>query len=684
MSNPKVSIDELSVSTIRLLSVDMVQKANSGHPGLPLGAAPMAYVLWSRFLRFNPQDPKWPNRDRFVLSAGHGSALLYSLLHLYGYDLSLDDLKQFRQLDSRTPGHPESHMTAGVEVTTGPLGQGFANGLGMAMSEAHLGAIYNKEGHAPVQDHYTYVLVSDGDLMEGIASEAASLAGHLQLSKMIYLYDDNKISLDGPTSFAYTENPMKRFDAYYWHTQHVQDGNSLDEIEKAIRVAQSVKDRPSIIAVRTIIGFGSPLAGTSKSHGSPLGADNVKATKTFYGFDPEQSFQVPAEVYEHLRQPGLRGAELQKQWEADFAAYAEIFKDEANMFKLSFEGKLPEGWDKDLPVYTPADGELATRQASGKALDAIKKAVPFMFGGSADLASSNEMDKSGDDSFQPLHLERRNVWFGVREHAMGAAMNGIAHHGGLRTYGGTFLTFSDYMRAAIRLTALAESTATFVFTHDSIGLGEDGPTHQPVEQVLALRIIPNIVVLRPADANESTEAWRIAMTTPKSPVVLIFSRQKLPILDQTKLGSAREGVAKGAYVLSEANGGQPNIILIATGSEVALAMEAQKVLEQDGTPTRVVSMPSWELFEHQDKTYREKVLPPTVRKRLAIEAGSPIGWHKYTTDEGGIIAMNRFGASAPAELLFEKFGFTVANVVKRAKAVLAGQLEEEEKKEVLL
>ena len=684
MSNPKVSIDELSVSTIRLLSVDMVQKANSGHPGLPLGAAPMAYVLWSRFLRFNPQDPKWPNRDRFVLSAGHGSALLYSLLHLYGYDLSLDDLKQFRQLDSRTPGHPESHMTAGVEVTTGPLGQGFANGLGMAMSEAHLGAIYNKEGHAPVQDHYTYVLVSDGDLMEGIASEAASLAGHLQLSKMIYLYDDNKISLDGPTSFAYTENPMKRFDAYYWHTQHVQDGNSLDEIEKAIRVAQSVKDRPSIIAVRTIIGFGSPLAGTSKSHGSPLGADNVKATKTFYGFDPEQSFQVPAEVYEHLRQPGLRGAELQKQWEADFAAYAETFKDEANMFKLSFEDKLPEDWDKDLPVYTPADGELATRQASGKALDVIKKAVPFMFGGSADLASSNEMDKSGDDSFQPLHLERRNVWFGVREHAMGAAMNGIAHHGGLRTYGGTFLTFSDYMRAAIRLTALAESTATFVFTHDSIGLGEDGPTHQPVEQVLALRTIPNIVVLRPADANESTEAWRIAMTTPKSPVVLIFSRQKLPILDQTKLGSAREGVAKGAYILSEANGGQPNIILIATGSEVALAMEAQKVLEQDGTPTRVVSMPSWELFEHQDKTYREKVLPPTVRKRLAIEAGSPIGWHKYTTDEGGIIAMNRFGASAPAELLFEKFGFTVANVVKRAKAVLAGQLEEEEKKEVLL
>jgi transketolase len=686
MSNPQVSIDELSVNTIRLLSVDMVQKANSGHPGLPLGAAPMAYVLFSRFLRFNPQDPKWPNRDRFVLSAGHGSALLYSLLHLYGYDLSLEDLKNFRQMGSKTPGHPESHITPGVEVTTGPLGQGFANGLGMAMGEEFLAATYNKDGY-PVQDHYTYSIVSDGDLMEGIASEAASLAGHLQLGKMIYLYDDNNISLDGPTSLSYTENPMMRFEAYGWHTQIVQDGNSLDEIEAAIKAAQLVKDKPSIIAVRTIIGFGSPLAGTNKSHGSPLGPDNVKVTKKFYGFDPEQSFQVPAEVYEHLRQAGQKGAELQQQWNTQFDAYTQEYAKEAEQFKLSFEGKLPEGWDADLPVYTPADGELATRQASGKALTAIKKAVPFLFGGSADLASSNEMDKSGADSFQPAHYQNSNVWWGVREHAMGAAMNGIAHHGGLRTYGGTFLTFSDYMRAAIRLTALAESTATFVFTHDSIGLGEDGPTHQPVEQVLALRTIPNIVVLRPADANESTEAWRIAMTTPKSPVVLVFSRQKLPILDQTKLGSAREGVRKGAYILNEAQGGAPQLILIATGSEVALIMEAQKVLQQEGTPTRVVSMPSWELFEHQDKAYREQVLPPTVRKRLAVEAGSPIGWHKYTTDEGGIIAMNRFGESAPAEELFEKFGFTVANVVKRAKGVLAGQPEdegqEEEKKQIV-
>ena len=683
MSNPQVSIDELSVSTIRLLAVDMVQKANSGHPGLPLGAAPMAYVLWSRFLRFNPQAPKWPNRDRFVLSAGHGSALLYSLLHLYGYDLSLDDLKQFRQLGSRTPGHPESHITPGIEVTTGPLGQGFANGVGMAMSEAHLGAMYNRPGYEGIQDHYTYCLVSDGDLMEGIASEAASLAGHLQLGKMIYLYDDNKISLDGPTSFAYTENAMQRFDAYYWHVQHVQDGNSLDEIENAIRVAQSVKDRPSIIAVRTIIGFGSPLAGTSKSHGSPLGPDNVKITKKFYGFDPEATFQVPQEVYDHLREAGQRGAELQKEWDAQFAEYEQAHPTEAQQFHVSFKGELPEGWDKNLPVYTPADGELATRQASGKALDAIKKSVPFMFGGSADLASSNEMDKSGDDSFQPLHYERSNIWFGVREHAMGGIMNGIAHHAGLRTYGGTFLTFSEYMRASIRLTALAESAATFVYTHDSIGLGEDGPTHQPIEQVASLRTMPNIVVLRPGDANETTEAWRIAMTTPKSPVCLILSRQKLPIFDQSKMGSAREGVAKGAYILSEANGGKPEFIIIATGSEVALALQGQKALQEAGTPTRVVSFPSWELFEKQPKSYREQVLPPAVRKRLSIEAGSPMGWAKYVTDEGASISMNRFGESAPAEELFKKFGFTVDNVVKYARHILAGEPVEDEKKEVV-
>jgi transketolase len=683
MPNPAVSIDQLSIDTIRLLSVDMVQKANSGHPGLPMGAAPMAYVLWSKFLRFNPQDPKWPNRDRFVLSAGHGSALLYSMLHLYGYDLRMDEIKEFRQPGSRTPGHPESNVTPGIEVTTGPLGQGFANAVGMAMAEAHLGAMYNKPGHEGVQDHYTYAIVSDGDLMEGIAAEAASLAGHLQLGKLIFLYDDNDISLDGPTSLAYTEDPMKRFDAYGWHTSQVKDGNNLDEIEAAIKAAQEVKDKPSIISIKTIIGFGSPLAGTNKAHGSPLGPDNVKKAKEFFGWDPEATFVVPDEVYEHLRGPGQKGAELQKEWDAKFKEYEASFPSEAEQFHISFNGNLPEGWDKDLPVYTPADGKLATRQASGKALTAIKKAVPFMFGGSADLASSNEMDKSGDDSFQPGHYERSNIWFGVREHAMGGIMNGIAHHAGLRTYGGTFLTFSDYMRGAIRLTALAESASTFVFTHDSIGLGEDGPTHQPIEQVTSLRTVPNIVVLRPGDANETTEAWRIAMNTPKSPVCLILSRQGWLPFDQSVLTPAAGNVQKGAYVLSEAQGGKPELILIGTGSEVPLALEAQKVLQAEGTATRVVSMPSWELFEHQDKAYREQVLPRNVRKRVSIEAGSPIGWAKYVTDEGASISMNRFGESAPADYLLKEFGFTVDNVVKVAKGVLNGQPEEDDKKQVV-
>jgi len=683
MASTTTSLEQLSVDTIRLLSVDMVQKANSGHPGLPMGAAPMAYVLWSRFLRFNPQDPKWPNRDRFVLSAGHGSALLYSLLHLYGYDLRMDELKQFRQAGARTPGHPESNVTPGVEVTTGPLGQGFANGVGMAMAEAHLAALYNKPGYEGIQDHYTYSIVSDGDLMEGISAEAASLAGHLKLGKLIYLYDDNDISLDGPTKLAYTEDALKRFEAYGWHTQRVADGNDLDAIEAAIKAAQEVTDQPSIISVKTIIGFGSPLAGTSKAHGSPLGPDNVKKAKEFFGWDPEATFVVPDEVYEHLRGPGQKGAELQKEWDEKFKQYEQEYKAEADQFHVSFNGNLPEGWDKDLPVYTPADGELATRQASGKALTAIKKAVPFMFGGSADLASSNEMDKSGDDSFQPGHYERSNIWFGVREHAMGGIMNGIAHHAGLRTYGGTFLTFSDYLRGALRLTALAESASTFVFTHDSIGLGEDGPTHQPIEQIVSLRTLPNIVVLRPGDANETTEAWRIAMNTLKSPVCLILSRQKLPIFDQSTMGSAREGVAKGAYILSEADGGTPKLILIATGSEVSLALESQKALQAEGVATRVVSMPSWELFEHQDKSYREQVLPPSVRKRITIEAGSPIGWAKYATDEGTSISMNRFGESAPAEHLFEEFGFTVQNVVKTAHTVLQDQPAEEDKKQVV-
>lgn len=676
----ELDLDQLSINTIRLLAVDAVQKANSGHPGLPLGAAPMAYVLWSRFLRFNPQDPHWPDRDRFILSAGHGSALLYSLLHLYGYDLSLDDLKQFRQLHSKTPGHPESNLTAGVEVTTGPLGQGFANGVGMGMAEAFLAATYNKEGHTPV-DHYTYVLVSDGDLMEGIASEAASLAGHLKLGKLIYLYDDNLISLDGPTDLAFTEDRMERFDAYGWHTQHVADGNDLDAIEGAIRAAQLETERPSIISVRTIIGYGSPQEGTSKVHGSALGEENVRRTKAFLGFDPDKSFVVSDEVRDFLREPGKRGAKLQAEWQTKFDEYQRQFPAEADQFLLSFGGKLPENWDAELPKFTPADKDMATRQASGKALDALKKSVPFLFGGSADLASSNEMPTKGDVSFQPGHYENSNIWFGVREHAMGAAINGMSQHGGVHPYGGTFLNFSDYMRGAIRLTALAESKGTFVFTHDSIGLGEDGPTHQPVEQVVSLRTIPNIIVIRPGDANETVEAWRVAMTQPKTPVVLILGRQKLPVFDQEKYGSAR-GVEKGAYILSEADG-TPELILIGTGSEVSLVLKAQEELKKQGIRARVVSMPSWELFEQQDQAYHHEVLPPSIRKRLAIEAGSPIGWHKYVTDEGSTISMNRFGLSGPGEEVMAYFGFTVDNVVEQAKAVLNGQTPGIEKKEVL-
>ncbi|GAA4377436.1 transketolase [Hymenobacter koreensis] len=681
MSTLPKSITEQSVSTIRLLSVDMVQAANSGHPGLPLGAAPMAYVLFSRFLRFNPQDPNWPDRDRFVLSAGHGSALLYSLLHLYGYDLSLDDLKAFRQLHSRTPGHPEVNITPGVEVTTGPLGQGFANGVGMAMAEAHLAAVYNQPGLELV-NHYTYAIVSDGDLMEGIAAEAASLAGHLKLGKLIYLYDDNDICLDGPTSLSYTEDALARFDAYGWHTQRVADGNDLDAIEAAIRAAQQ-DERPSLISIKTIIGYGSPQEGTSKVHGSPLGPDNLRKAKEFFGFDPEATFVVPAEVRAHLTEAGQRGAAIQAEWQRQTEAYQQKHPAAWELFDASFAGDLPAGWDASLPVFTPADGALATRQASGKALNALKQSVPFLFGGSADLASSNEMPTSGAVSFQPGSYQHSNIWFGVREHAMGAAMNGMARHGGVRTYGGTFLTFSDYMRGAIRLTALSESAATFVFTHDSIGLGEDGPTHQPVEHVAALRTIPNIVVIRPADANETVEAWRVAMSTPKSPVVLILSRQRLPVLDQARYGPAREGVARGAYILSEAEGGQPELLLLATGSEVALAMEAQQKLQAEGVATRVVSMPSWELFEKQPKIYQQLVLPPAVRKRVAIEAGSPMGWHKYATDEGAVIAISRFGESGPGEEVMALFGFSVENVVRQARLVLEGEPAETEAKEVL-
>lgn len=657
------SADELAVNTLRFLSTDMVQKANSGHPGLPLGAAPMAYVLWSRFLKFNPKQPSWPNRDRFILSAGHGSALLYSLLHVYGYDLPMSELKNFRQLGSKTPGHPESTLVPGIEVTTGPLGQGFANGVGEAIAEAFLAQKYN----TTIIDHYTYAIVSDGDLMEGIASEAASLAGHLKLGKLIYLYDDNLISLDGPTSLAFTENVPARFEAYGWHTITVKDGNNLEEIEKAILSAQQETEKPTLISVKTIIGFGSPQQGTNKVHGNPLGEENLKKTKDFFGWSPDKTFYIPTEAQQLFDTHIAKGKQQQKEWQSKFDSYAKSNPSEAKDFQTSFEGKLPKNWDAGFPVFK-TDEPLATREASGKTLEAIKKTVPWVIGGSADLASSNSTPGKGEDSFQPEHYGNSNIWFGVREHAMGGILNGIAAHGGTRTYGGTFLTFSDYMRGAIRLAALTEAPVTYIFTHDSIGLGEDGPTHQPVEHVTSLRAIPNLTVIRPADANETAEAWRIAMHREKGPVALILTRQKLPIIDQKKYAPAAN-VAKGGYILSDSDK-TPEIILIATGSEVQLILGAQEKLQKGGIAARVVSLPSFELFEKQSKAYRDSVLPPSNHKRLAVEAGVTQAWYKYITAEGDVIGIDSFGESGPGNEVLEHFGFTIENVYKRAKALL--------------
>ncbi|MBK9710991.1 MAG: transketolase [Kouleothrix sp.] len=659
--------DQLTVNAIRMLSIDGVQQANSGHPGLPLGAAPMAYVLWSRFLRFNPSDPQWPNRDRFILSAGHGSMLLYSLLYLAGYDLSLDDLKSFRQWGSKTPGHPEYGLTPGVEVSTGPLGQGFGNGVGMAIAEAFLAATYNRADHAPI-DHYTYAIVSDGDIMEGVGAEAASLAGHLKLGKLIYLYDDNHISLDGPTNLAFTEDVLQRFDAYGWHTLRVADGNDLEAIDQAIRAAQG-DERPSLIAVRTTIGYGSPLQDTSKVHGSPLGPENVRKTKEFYGWDPNATFAVPEAALQPLRAAGARGAGLQQAWQRQLDAYAEAFPSEGAQLRLALAGELPAGWDANLPHFSPADGELATRQASGKALEAIRAKVPWLIGGSADLASSNEMPVKGDVSFQPGQYQNHNIWFGVREHGMGAALNGMSVHGGVRVYGGTFFTFSDYMRGSIRVAALSEYPVIYVFTHDSIGLGEDGPTHQPVEQLASLRAMPNLVVIRPGDANESVVAWQIAIERTHGPTALVFSRQKLPVFDQTKLAPA-QGARKGAYTLREVEGGTPDVILIGTGSEVALAIEASDELAKQGVRARVVSFPSWELFEAQPQAYRDSVLPPDVGARVSIEAGVGQGWHRWVGEGGAVMSVDRFGASAPYKEIYKEFGLTVEQVVARALGLL--------------
>ncbi len=657
--------EQKCINTIRMLSVDGVQKANSGHPGLPMGAAPMAFVLWTRFLKHNPADPTWPNRDRFILSAGHGSMLLYSLLHLTGYDLPLDQLKQFRQWGSLTPGHPEYGLTPGVETTTGPLGQGFTNGVGMAIAEKHLAARFNSAAHKIV-DHYTYAIVSDGDLMEGITSEAASLAGHLKLGKLIYLYDSNRISIEGSTEITFTEDVAARFEAYGWQVVIVEDGNNLDAIEQAILTAQADTERPSLIIVSTIIGYGSPnKAGTSKVHGEPLGADEVKATKENLGWPLEPAFYVPEDALAFFRQAVEKGQAAQAAWQKEFDAWAEAHSEHAALWARMMNGELTEGWDADLPVFTEP---VATRNASNVVLNALVPHLPGLLGGSADLEPSNKTFLKGYPYFQHDVPEGRNFHFGVREHSMGAIANGMAVHGGLMPYCATFLVFADYMRAPIRLAALSHIPTIFVFSHDGIGVGEDGPTHQPVEQTMSLRVIPNLDVIRPADGNETSAAWRCAIARRDGPTTILLTRQNLPALPNTP--ALHEGVARGAYVLSDAPNGAPQVLLLAAGSEVHIALDAQKLLAEQGIAARVVSMPCWERFERQPQSYRDEVLPPAVRARVAIEAGVTTGWQRWTGLDGVVIGVDRFGASAPYKTVYEKFGLTPQRVAESAQALV--------------
>lgn len=661
-------LDQLCVNTIRTLAMDTVEKAKSGHPGMPMGAAAMAYVLWTRFLKHNPADPSWPDRDRFVLSAGHGCALLYSLLHLTGYDLPLAELKQFRQWDSRTPGHSEYGRTPGVETTTGPLGQGFATGVGMAIAERMLAARFNRPGHTIV-DHYTYAIVSDGDLMEGVASEAASLAGHLRLGKLIYLYDDNKITIEGSTDLTFTENVAERFEAYGWHVQRV-DGHDLRAVEAALRAAQAEQKRPSLIIARTHIAYGSPNKQDSpQAHGAPLGEEEVRLTKKALGWPTEEPFYIPNVALAHFRRALEAGSAAQTAWQARFSAYENAYPELTAEWRRVMSGELPKGWEEHLPTFDSAAGPMATREASGKVLNALAPYIPELVGGSADLAPSNLTYLASMGDFQAANHGGRNLHFGVREHAMGAILSGMALHGGLRPYGGTFLVFSDYMRPAIRLAAMMRLPVIYVFTHDSIGLGEDGPTHQPIEHLASLRAIPQLTVIRPADATETVEAWKAALQHRKGPVALALSRQKLPIIDRSTYAPAN-GVTRGAYVLAEASAGHVDLILLATGSEVPLALEARARLEQQGVSTRVVSMPSWELFEAQPQEYQKAVLPPQVTARLAIEAGVSQGWCRYVGDKGAVWSIERFGASAPYKVLFQKYGFTVENVVESALEML--------------
>ena len=668
MPLPSAELQNRAINTLRFLAVDAVQKANSGHPGLPLGAAAMAYTIWTRHLRHNPRNPKWPNRDRFVLSGGHGSALLYALLHLSGYDLSLAELQNFRQWGSRTPGHPEYGLTPGVETTTGPLGQGFGNAVGMAIAEAHLAAEFNQP-EIQVIDHYVYAIVTDGDLMEGVASEAASLAGHLRLGKLIFLYDDNYISIDGSTDIAFTEDRCLRFEAYGWHVQKVEDGNSVEAIDAALRIAKE-EPRPSLIACRTHIGYGLPTRqDTAQAHGEPPGDKELDGAKEKLGWPREPRFFIPEDTLAHWREALEKGAQLEIEWNAKMAQYRTAYPEQAAELDRRLKGELPQGWDESLPPFAIDPKGVATRIASGKVINQFAVRLPELMGGSADLAPSNKTWIEGSPAFQAATPSGRNFHFGVREHGMGAVVNGMALHGGVIPYAATFLVFSDYCRPAIRIAALSHIPSIWVFTHDSIGVGEDGPTHQPVEHFAALRTIPNLLFLRPADANETLEAWKLAIERREGPTALALSRQNLPVFDRNLFAPASD-LRRGAYVLAEMGEGAPELILMASGSEVELIVEAGRRLAAESVNVRLVSFPSWELFKAQSREYRDTVLPPTVTARVAVEAGVAQGWERWVGEKGIVISQDRFGASAPYKVVYEKFGFTVENIIVKAQEVL--------------
>lgn len=662
------NISQKGIDTVRILSADAVQKANSGHPGTPMALAPLGHVLWSEVMHYNPQNPEWVNRDRFILSCGHACMLQYSYLHLTGYKITLNDLKNFRQLHSITAGHPEYGLTPGIEVTTGPLGQGFANGVGMAIAQKYMAARYNQPDFK-IFDYKIYAICSDGDLMEGVSAEAASLAGHLGLGNMIYFYDDNRITIEGDTDLTFNEDVSKRFEAYGWHVQNISDVNDLEAISKAIKNAQKETNRPSLMIVRSVIGYGSPNKhDTAAAHGSPLGKDEVRLVKRNFGFDPDKNFVVPDEVLNFYRKAGQKAAKSEENWNELYKNYKNRHPDLAKEYETISSGKLPEGWEEKLPTFEPGD-KMATRKASGKTLNAIAEYFPQLIGGSADLAPSTDTNLDEYQSFTSKHPDGRNFHFGIREHAMGAVLNGMALSNYLIPYGATFLIFSDYMRPPLRLAAIMKIRPIIVYTHDSIGLGEDGTTHQPVEQLIGLRSVPSMTVIRPADANETAQAWRAAILHTEGPVAIVLTRQGIPIIDQKKYAKA-DGLKKGAYILSDSDG-VPDIILIATGSEVHLILEAQEELKKNKIQARVVSMPCWSLFDKQDAAYREDILPKGIRKRLAVEAGSTFGWLKYVTDEGDVIGIDKFGESAPGDEVMKEYGFSVENVVKRAKTLLS-------------